>query len=269
MKDISREMMEIIQRYGDNTRQALQEHSKLEYLYALSDMRENLLEWYPFKEEGSLLQIGSDYGAMTGLYSRKVREVVVLDPSGDNLEVNQKRHKDADNICFLEGDLLDYAKSQMEAEGKRFDYVMMIGSLEPNYEARIQAAKQMLKPEGELIIAVCNQFGMKYWAGAEKDEYSFSKKTITELIVGERVAESKPGDLEFYYPMPDYKLPITIYSQSYLPGKGDLTNTLTAYDYPKYLLLDVGASYDAVCEDGQFENFANSFLTVWRSHGSN
>ena len=75
--------------------------------------------------------------------------------------------------------------------------------------------------------------------------------------------------MEFYYPMPDYKLPISIYSQSYLPGKGDLTNTLTAYDYPKYLLLDIGASYDAVCEDGQFENFANSFLVIWRKYGAN
>ena len=88
------------------------------------------------------------------------------------------------------------------------------------------------------------------------------------------LAETEDGmddgnQLEFYYPMPDYKLPISIYSQSYLPGKGDLTNTLTAYDYPKYLLLDIGASYDAVCEDGQFENFANSFLVIWRKYGAN
>ena len=70
----------------------------------------------------------------------------------------------------------------------------------------------------------------------------------------------------FYYPMPDYKLPSVIYSDRYLPKKGDLTGMPALYDYPEYLLMDVGAAYDAVCEDGQFENFANSFLVIWSAH---
>lgn len=272
MNDISKEIIELIQTYGADTKRALQEHSRLDYLYALWDMRENLLEWYPFREDASLLQIGSDYGALTGLYSRKVREVVVLDPSEDNLTANRMRNKGAENIAYVTCGLEEAAERGLVAasdggEAVLFDYVMMIGSLEPEYEAQIRAAKSLLKPGGELVLAVCNQFGMKYWAGARKDEHSFSKKMITRLVSGDDKEEH--DNLEFYYPMPDYKLPITIYSQTYLPGKGDLTNTLTAYDYPKYLLLDMGASYDAVCEDGQFENFANSFLMIWRSHGSN
>lgn len=284
MNDISKEIRDLIQRYGSDTRQALQEHSRLDYLYALSDMRENLLEWYPFRPDACLLQVGSDYGALTGLYSRKVRQVVVLDPSAENLEVNRMRNKQAENVSYVNGGLLEAARHRLVAEAKDgpgtdsglgeaemlFDYVVMIGSLEPDYQARIQAAKSLLKPGGELILAVCNRFGMKYWAGASRDEHSFSKREITRLVTGEDSEDGgESGSLEFYYPMPDYRLPITIYSQSYLPGKGDLTNTLTAYDYPKYLLLDIGASYDAVCEDGQFENFANSFLMIWRSHGSN
>lgn len=284
MNDISKEIMDLIQRYGSDTRQALQEHSRLEYLYALSDMRENLLEWYPFRPDASLLQVGSDYGALTGLYSRKVRQVVVLDSSEDNLEVNRMRNKQADNVSYVNGGLLEAARHRLVASAEDgtgtaggsgeaemlFDYVMMIGSLKPDYQAQIQAAKSLLKPGGELILAVCNRFGMKYWAGANRDEHHFSKREITRLVTGEDVEDDgESKSLEFYYPMPDYRLPITIYSQSYLPGKGDLTNTLTAYDYPKYLLLDIGASYDAVCEDGQFENFANSFLMIWRSHGSN
>lgn len=43
--------------------------------------------------------------------------------------------------------------------------------------------------------------------------------------------------------MPDIKVPVTIFSDEYLPGKGDLTDTITAYDYPKYLLMDVGEAY--------------------------
>ena len=206
-----------------------------------------------------LLQVGSDYGAMTGLYSRRVAKVVVLDESEDNLAVNRMRHQEEDNIAYVQGMLTDYV-NQPGAAGS-FDYVVFVGSLKPEFEAELRAAKRLLKPDGELIVAACNQFGMKYWAGAQRDEISFSRNSLEKLMAGAK-------ELEFYYPMPDYRLPISIYSQSYLPGKGDLTNTLTAYDYPKYLLLDIGAAYDAVCEDGQFENFANSFLVIGRTYGA-
>lgn len=267
MSDISREIMDLLERYGADRKQALREHSRLDYLYALSDMRENLLEWYPFHPEGRLLQVGSDYGAMTGLYSRRVAEVVVLDESEDNLAVNRMRHQEDENVAYIRGTLEDYVNQPGWVE--MFDYVVFVGSLTPDFDEKIRGAKGLLKPGGELIVAVCNQFGMKYWAGAPKDEYSFSRNTLVRLITGDGEEVDGGDQLEFYYPMPDYKLPISIYSQSYLPGKGDLTNTLTAYDYPKYLLLDIGAAYDAVCEDGQFENYANSFLVIWRKYGAN
>lgn len=262
MNDISKELIGLIERYGGDEKLALKENSRLDYLYALSDMRENLLEWYPFKPEGYLLQAGSDYGAITGLYSRRVSEVVVLDESEDNLTVNRMRYMDEDNIVYIKSGLTDYAAGFNGGAGRSFDYVVLAGSLTDDCERQIDAAKSLLKPDGELIVAVCNQFGMKYWAGAERDALSLSRNALVKLLGGNL------SDLEFYYPMPDYKLPFTVYSQSYLPGKGDLTNTLTAYDYPQYPLLDIGAYYDAVCEDGQFENFANSFLVIWRNHGA-
>lgn len=263
MKEISKELMEMWERYQGNVKQILADYSRLDYFYALSDMRESLLEWYPFRSEGNLLQVGADYGALTGLFSVKTAEVTVLDTSREQLEFCEKRYQEAGNIRTVLGDIVGY---QRQTQEERFDYVVMIGSLKPDYEAQIAAAKALLKPKGQLIVAVCNSFGMKYWAGVPKDEHSFSRKTITRLLTGK---EDGGSELEWYYPMPDYKTPMTIYSQGYLPGKGDLTNTITAYDYPKYLQLDVGASYDQVCEDGQFENFANSFLMIWRSHGSN
>lgn len=265
MNDISKELLELLERYELDTRAILRDYSRLDYLYALSDMRENLLEWYPFRNDGSLLQIGADYGAMTGLYSQKVQQVVVLDSSADNLDVCRMRNRNAANIGYEEMELLEYAKQQSGDEGKRFDYVVLIGSLEPDYQAHIMASKMLLKPGGELILAVANPLGIKYWAGVEQEAHGFSKKSVTEMLMGEEAV----GMLEFYYPVPDYRLAFTVYSQSYLPGKGDLTKVLKAYDYPKYLMIDMGAAFDTVCEDGQFENFANSFLVIWRNHDSN
>ena len=75
--------------YKGDRKQALKEHVWLDYLYALSDQRENLVEWYPFRGDGCLLEAGSGYGALTGVYSRKVAHVDVLDESEENLEVNR------------------------------------------------------------------------------------------------------------------------------------------------------------------------------------
>uniref|UniRef100_UPI000A577F09 class I SAM-dependent methyltransferase n=1 Tax=Clostridium sp. NkU-1 TaxID=1095009 RepID=UPI000A577F09 len=123
----------------------LQENPNLDYLYALSDIRENLLEWYEFDEAGSLLQIGSDYGALTGLYSRRVRQVTVLDPDRNNLSVNRLRNEKQENIRYITGEL-----DSFEEEG--FDYVVMVGSLRPPYDKHIEKAKSLLKPEGKLIF---------------------------------------------------------------------------------------------------------------------
>ncbi|MEG0564976.1 MAG: methyltransferase domain-containing protein [Hungatella sp.] len=262
MNDISKEINQLLHQYGNDTKRILERYSRLDYLYALSDMRENLLEWYPFAPEARLLQVGSDYGALTGLYGRRVKEVVVLDPSAENLKVNRLRHGELDSIDYREGTLIDYAAG---GEVQLFDYVVMIGSLEPDYATQLAAAKSLLKPDGILLLAVCNLYGMHYLAGAKGDEVRISKQTLTQLVGG----NDPSADYEYYYPIPDYKLPVSIYSQSYLPGKGDLTHPIPVYDYPKYLSFDLGEAYDSACEDGQFENFANSFFMIWRNHGSN
>ena len=56
MKKVEKEILALVEKYGDNTRQALKENKKLPYLYALAKLRENVLDWYGFRKEGNLLQ---------------------------------------------------------------------------------------------------------------------------------------------------------------------------------------------------------------------
>ena len=81
-----------------------------------------------------------------------------------------------------------------------------------------------------------------------------------------RLLELLPG-AECYYPLPDYRAASEIYSDGRLPGKGDLTGMVISYDYPQFLRTDVGASWDKICQEGSFREFANSYLMVWRRHG--
>ena len=69
--EVERRLLGLIKTYGADRKAILGANPKLEFLYALSPQRENLLEWYPFRKEGTLLQVGSDFGALTGLYARK------------------------------------------------------------------------------------------------------------------------------------------------------------------------------------------------------
>lgn len=258
MGDINKEVIALLDKYGSDHKRALKENKKLEYLYALSVLRENLLEWYGFRAGSRLLQAGADYGALTGLFAERTGNVTVLDESEESLDVVRKRFETQEEIFCVCDSLTGYAE-KMAAEGTasdrdgRYDYVTLIGSLREPCEDSIEAAKKCLKPGGILLLAACNRFGMKYFAGAGRDECSITKNRVDRLLPGGAV----------YYPMPDYRLPSTIYSDKYLPKKGDLTDVLAVYDYPKYLLMDVGEAFDAVCEDGQFENFANSFLVIW------
>ncbi|WP_277409251.1 SAM-dependent methyltransferase [Lacrimispora xylanisolvens] len=118
MNDISPELKKLYQNYNGDIKKLLQENPRLDYLYALSEIRENLLDWFEFKPDATLLQVGSDYGALTGLYSRRVKAVTVLDPCHNNLSFNRLRNQKQNNIHFVNNDL----DSFISEEG--FDYIV-------------------------------------------------------------------------------------------------------------------------------------------------
>ncbi len=255
MDDIRREVRALLEKYGTDTKRALRENKKLSYLYALAPLRENLLEWYDFRGDSRLLQVGADFGALTGLFLRRCASVDVLDGEEESLEVVKARYPGEKRLACIADSLLSDRADGAWRE-RRYDYVALIGSLkrEEPIAAQLKAAARLLVPGGVLLVAVRNRFGLKYLAGAAADDADMTRRELEALL---------PGGV-FYYPMPDYRLPGEIYSDAYLPKKGDLTGAQALYDYPRYLLMDVGAAYDAVCGDGQFGQFANSFLVTWK-----
>ena len=233
----------------------------LEYFMALSPLRENLLEWYEFRRDASLLQVGADFGALTGLFRQRVNHVEVWDESEESLDVVRARFpevkKEAEQpsaSCALS--LTSEPLEKIAAAGKRYDYVVCAGSLREPVSEWAELLKSLLKPGGTLLLAACNRFGLKYFAGAPRDSVSVMRGQLAGLFPG----------CEFYYPMPDYRLPVTIYSDEYLPVKGELAHAVLAYDYPEDIRFDPGKFYDEICEAGVFETFANSFLAIWSSY---
>lgn len=107
MNDFSYEILDILKKYNYDEKAALAGETNPQCLYALSPLRENMLEWFEFEPDARVLQIGSDYGSVTGILAERTAEVVVLDPLDENLEVNRLRHQKHQNVIWVRGDLRD------------------------------------------------------------------------------------------------------------------------------------------------------------------
>ena len=275
MQDIYEEILEIVKTKED-LEEFLTGESNWEYLYNLSRIRRNILEWYDFNPEGTLLEIGGECGPITGLFCERLKKVVSLVDSPIKAEINKERNKNYNNLTVVNGniDVIDPTV--------RFDYITLIGSLEEaslyidgdiSDEELLKKVKSLLKPEGKIIIAVDNKYGIKYWAGARDNHTGdffasitgggdnktkdYSKNGLEGLLAKTSIQSSC-----YYYPVPDYRLPMEIYSGDRLPGAGDIAESSPVYDSNRYEVFDEKKAVDNICEDGLFEMFANSYLII-------
>lgn len=247
-------------------------------LYHLAEERGNIIEWYDMKPEAEILEIGSGLGAITKTLSDKAKKVTCVELSKKRSLINAYRNKKRNNIEILVGNF-----EEIERDLGLYDYITLIGVLEyaasyihekEPYRELLIRAKKHLKPDGQLIIAIENKMGLKYWNGAEEDhtgvrfdginDYlgsnnirTFSKKELSSLL-----DTSGFDSYRFYYPFPDYKLPTSVYSDEYQPKVGDLRENAFNYSSIKISNFDQDVVWDQVCFDGMFAYFANSFLVI-------
>lgn len=53
----------------------------------------------------------------------------------------------------------------------------------------------------------------------------------------------------------------TVYSDAYLPGRGELSNNLRNFDRDRMLLFDEKSAFDGIVEEGLFSVFP---IPIWR-----
>jgi len=257
----------------------IKESGKWEYLYHLSELRKNCVEWLPLDNTMTVLEIGSGCGAVTGAFAKKAKSVKCVELSKKRTEINAYRNTEYNNIEVMVGNFQDIAEHIQE----KFDLVTLIGVLEYS-ESYINAKKpyvdmlkkcgSFLNENGILAVAIENKLGMKYWAGCKEDHVrryyesiegytntsgvkTFGKKELTDLCT-----EAGFKDITFYYPYPDYKFTECVYSDSYLPKVGDLGNNMRNFDAGRLITLDEGKAFDSVIRNGLFAEYSNSFLVL-------
>lgn len=269
-------LLEIAQKYPEDLSADYVEN-KNHYLldHTFSVVRRNLLNWYPFRKDTELLEIGAGLGALTGLFCDRCKTVTALEMSARRADVIRARYKNRNNLTIINADINNWDTN------KRFDYVVFVGVLEyaavfsdspdPFIEF-LRNSSKLLNEGGIILLAIENRFGLKYWCGAAEDHlrlpfvgiqgYShhkspetFSKKALHNMLNGVGLRASR-----FYYPLPDYKFPSAIFSDAYLPDPKDLQEMMFLYYRTSLLTAKEQSLYREIIENNTFNFFANSFL---------
>ncbi len=257
----------------------IEEDPEFSVFYHLSDAREALLNWYDFEPCSDVLEIGGGIGALTGLLCEKCGRVVSVELTKRRAECIASRYADKDNLRIMVGDFSGMAFD------RKFDYILVIGVLE--YQSAIssdpeahsvflQKLAPLLKPNGKVLIAIENRFGLKYWCGDFDDHTGTPFGTIHQHNYENRARTFDRASLQyllnkagfpytkFFYPLPDYKLPRVVYSDNYLPRKEMPAGVLPIHYFNLYpfcpLVAEEGKLFHNIVENHVFPFFANSFL---------
>ncbi len=257
----------------------IEERGSWPVMYHLSAQRENIVEFLPITKADKVLEVGSGCGAITGALARKAGEVTCVDLSKKRSSINAYRHGECDNVTIHVGNFKDI-EPDIPAD---YDYICLIGVFEYGqsyiggekpYVDFLNILMKHLKPDGRMVIAIENKYGLKYFAGCMEDHLGTYFSGIEDYAAGGGVRTFSRQGLEhifkacgvkehhFYYPYPDYKFMTTVYSDKKLPGVGELSNNLRNFDRDRMLLFDEKNAYDGLVKDGYFPIFSNSYLVV-------
>ncbi|MGE8499339.1 MAG: glycosyltransferase [Pseudomonas sp.] len=253
-------------------------------LYHLSPARANLLRPIEQNLRGKqVLELGSGCGAISRFLGETGCELTCVEGSHRRAAITAARCRGLSNVKVYNDNFQDF-----QAE-HQFDVVTLIGVLEYSRKfikgedpiaAALALAQSFLKPDGVLIIAIENKLGLKYWAGALEDHVgvpfygieslygeatavTFGKKEIARVL-----QRANFGDLEFYYPYPDYKLPGMVLSELVEDADPAIANNLLSASFAPNQVVDYarvlseGATYRALVDNGLVGDLANSFLII-------
>ena len=208
----------------------------------------NILNWYPFEKNQRVLEIANEIEKLTEMLRKKCNIV--------------KSIKQLSELDYIE---------------EKFDIVTMIGINEYqkiDLENLVIRLEKVLNPDGKILIAVDNKFGLRFWAGnPEKilnqkftsligyNNETLKTETYTKKYI-ENILKGIGYNTRFYYPLPDYKLPNVIFTDEQLPEYNSIDKYNPYFLEKSDILFNEIDVFREILKTNKemFTFFANSFL---------
>ncbi len=233
-----------------------------------SEMRTNVVKWYPFEKNKKILEIGANYGEITLELTKRVSSVTSVEFCQEKIECLQKRLGEVENLKLI---LCTNLKDVIIDE--KYDYITLIGTAEyaeklgfSNLKEMLEWAYNKLSEQGKIILAIDNKFGVKNLAGSTKSkqeppfaiyneykdkDYKLYGKTELEEIL------KNFNNSKFYYPVPNYSLTHMIYTDEYLPKRNRYN---IYYREDEEILFNELTFIGEAIKNNKFDFFTNSYI---------
>ena len=254
--------------------------------YHLSVCRSNLLR--PVQEllrGKDILEIGAGCGAITRFLAETGRCVAAVEGSRRRAAIAAARCRDLDNVMVIADAF------HRVPVAPQFDVVTLVGVLEyarkffpaegDPVDAMLARARQFLRPGGVLLVAIENQLGLKYFAGfgedhdgrpmvGIEDQYGPSDAvTFGRRELAGRLQAAGLPEQEWWYPFPDYKLPVAVFSEKALTEDFGaailpiLSGAIAAdAQWPATLYFSLDRAWSTVLKNRLGPEMAHSFLVI-------
>lgn len=199
-------------------------------LYHLGRQRANLLAPLHSILAGNILEVGAGCGGLTRALGETALQITSIEPSAARARVAAERVRDLSNVTVINCSL-----SQLNTPN-RFNVIVLVGVLEysrvnfgggligSTVEDALENVRTKLCPGGQLVLAIENQLGLKYICGYAEDHVGKPMHGIEDLYTSESVVTFGKIELtsllnragliyqDWWYPWPDYKLPVFLLS---------------------------------------------------------
>lgn len=207
--------------------------------------RANLIEWLPFEKGQS----------------------VVIHSSAPRAVLDMLREKEVQLQVLSEAQL---EKLAMNPGKGSLDYVLVLGM--DVDAAFLSGLYRKVKPEGHLVVLLHNKYGMSYMAGKPtgKEQYytaftgeASARRSFYSFYGVEQLLEQAGiGAYTRYYLDPDDMFAVNIFSDSYLPKSGELSQKTLNFTYDRLALFDENIVLNQAAGENLYPIFANEYLVV-------
>lgn len=216
---------------------------EIEKIEQLSSIRKNIISWYQFNKNETILQINKECK-----------------------EITDELIKKAKNVCTINS--IEETDTIID---KKFDYILLYGLENFNYSLNefLEFSKKYINEDGTILFTCDNRYGLQnYNINCEITE---NKNYLSKIEIEEILKEKNIEKYKFYYPLPNYKIPNVIFTDRHLPNNESILRDFTLYSQNEILAVDEREKYKEILSDNKelFKIFANSFLVEISNESNN